>query len=149
MKLNEMKNKVSGLPDGFVGIRMSWDEVEETFEIAKAAILERDKTDDKGEVIVYQNGPRKGQPIPDRQIALQLRTESGRQLIVRTNSVRITSLYSGDLDREPDTVNRFGDRVYFVEAPEGKIRFVPFEQKGKKDGKEMKWNIADLEALEE
>ena len=149
MKLSEMKNKVSGLPDGFTGEKKAWNEVAERFEIVKVCVLERDKTNEKGETILYQKGPREGQPVPDRQVALQLLTESKKQLIVRTNSARITSLYSGDLDREPDETNRFGDRIYFVEAPEGLMKFVPFEQKGVKDGREMKWNIADLEEAEE
>ena len=149
MKLSEMKNKVSGLPDGFVGVRMTWDEVDEAFTIEKACVLERDKINEKGETITYQKGPKAGQPVPDRQVAFQLKTESGKGLIVRTNSPRVTSLYSGDLDREPDTQNRFGDRIYFVDCPEGLMHFVPFEQKGTKDGKPMKWNVADLEELKE
>ena len=149
MKLSEMKNKVSGLPDGFVGVRMSWDEVKESFEIVKAVILERDKKDEKGEVVKYTKGPKAGQPVPDRQVVFLIKTESGKQIVVRTNSARLTSLYSGDLDREPDEVNRFGDHVYFVEAPEGVMKFVPYEQKGIKDGREMKWDIADLEEVEE
>ena len=148
MKLSEMKNKVSGLPDGFSGVRMSWDEVQGTFEIEKACILERDKINEKGETITYTKGPKAGQPVPDRQVAFQLKTAEGAPVIVRTNSARITSLYSGDLDREPDTQNRFGDRIYFVEAPEGKMHFVPYEQKATKDGREMKWNIADLEEVD-
>lgn len=148
MKLSEMKNKVSGLPDGFVGVKMSWDEVSETFEIVKACILERDKVNEKGEKILFQKGPRQGQPVPDRQVAFQLHTETGKQIIVRTNSPRLTSLYSGDLEREPDTTNRFGDRIFDVEVPEGKMRFIPYEQKGTKNGKEMTWNVADLEEVE-
>ena len=81
-----MKNKVSGLPDGFVGVKMSWDEVNETFQIVKACVLERDKINEKGEKILYQKGPKQGQPVPDRQVAFQLHTASGKQLIVRTNS---------------------------------------------------------------
>ncbi len=118
MKLSEMKNKVSGLPDGFVGVKMSWDEVNETFQIVKAFVLERDKINEKGEKILYQKGPKQGQPVPDRQVAFPLHTESGKQLIVRTNSPRLTSLYSGDLDRDPDNVNRFGDKIFAVEDEE-------------------------------
>ena len=149
MKLSEMKNKVSGLPDGFIGVKMSWDEVNETFQIVKACVLERDKINEKGEKILYQKGPKQGQPVPDRQVAFQLHTASGKQLIVRTNSPRLTSLYSGDLDREPDSVNRFGDKIFDVEPPEGDMHFVPFEQKGTKNGKEMSWDVADLEEVDE
>ena len=148
MKLSEMKNKVSGLPDGFVGVKMSWDEVDEAFEIVKACVLERDKINEKGEKILYQKGPKQGQPVRDRQVAFQLRTKSGKQLIVRTNSPRLTSLYSGDLERDPDDVNRFGDKIFAVEPPEGFMHFIPFEQKGTKNGKEMSWNVADLEEVE-
>lgn len=149
MKLSEMKNRVSGLPEGFTGEKMQWNEVSDDFVIEKACILERDKTDEMGNVITYSKGPKEGQPVPDRQIALQLKLTNGKKVLVRTNSARITSLYSGDLDREPDETNRFGDRIFFVDAPEGTMHFVPFEQKGTKDGKPMKWNIADLEEVEE
>ncbi len=145
MKLSEMKNKVTGLPDGFVGTKKEWKEVTETFRIEKAAILERDKKDEAGNVIVYKQGPRQGQAVPDRQIALQLRTASGDSVLVRTNSPRIVTLYTGDLDRECDETNRFGDKIYYVEPPEGELMFVPFEMDKKKDGKPMKWDVADLE----
>lgn len=149
MKLSEMKNKVSGLPEGFTGEKKSWNEVAENFRMIKACVLERDKTNEKGETIKYTKGPREGQPVPDRQVAMQLETVSGKMILVRTNSVRITSLYSGDLDREADETNRFGDRIFYVEVPDGIMHFVPFEQKGTKDGREMKWNIADLEEIDE
>ena len=150
MKLNEMKNRVTGLPDGFVGIRKRWDEVKEIFTIEKAAILERDKTDENGQVIRYQKGPREGQPVPDRQVCFQISTLDGKKVIVRTNSPRLTSLYSGDLDREPDASNQFGDRIYIVEVPEGNMHFIPYEVEGKdKTGKTQRWNVADLEEVEE
>ena len=148
MKLSEMRNKVTGLPDGFSGIKMDWKDVTETFRIEKAAILEKDKKDESGEVILYRQGPKQGQPVPDRQIAMQLRTASGEAVLVRTNSPRIVSLYTGDLDREYDEVNRFGDRIYHVEAPEGERKFVPFEMDKKKDGKPIKWDVADLEEVD-
>ena len=148
MKLSEMKNKVTGLPDGFVGNKKDWKEVTETFRIEKAAILERDKKDEAGSVIVYKQGPKQGQAVPDRQIALQLKTASGETVLVRTNSPRIVSLYTGDLDRECDETNRFGDKIYYVEPPEGELKFVPFEMDKKKDGKPMKWDVADLEEVD-
>lgn len=149
MKLSEMKNKVTGLPDGFTGSKKEWKEVTETFRIEKAAILERDKKDEAGQVIVYKQGPRQGQAVPDRQIAMQLRTASGEAVLVRTNSPRIVSLYTGDLDeRESDETNRFGDKIYYVEPPEGELKFVPFEMDKKKDGKPMKWDVADLEEVD-
>ena len=148
MKLSEMKNKVTGLPDGFVGNKKEWKEVAETFRIEKAAILERDKKDEAGSVIVYKQGPKQGQAVPDRQIALQLKTASGETVLVRTNSPRIVSLYTGDLDRECDETNRFGDKIYYVEPPEGELKFVPFEMDKKKDGKPMKWDVADLEEVD-
>ena len=148
MKLSEMKNKVTGLPDGFVGNKKEWKEVAETFRIEKAAILERDKKDEAGSVIVYKQGPKQGQAVPDRQIALQLKTASGESVLVRTNSPRIVSLYTGDLDRECDETNRFGDKIYYVEPPEGELKFVPFEMDKKKDGKPMKWDVADLEEVD-
>lgn len=150
MKLNEMKNKVTGLPDGFSGVRKRWDEVKEIFTIEKAAILERDKTDENGQVIRYQKGPREGQPVPDRQVCFQISTSDGKKVIVRTNSPRLTSLYSGDLNREPDATNQFGDRIYIVEVPEGNMHFIPYEIEGKdKTGKTQRWNVADLEEIEE
>ena len=148
MKLSEMRNKVTGLPDGFAGTKKDWKDVAETFRIEKAAILEKDKKDESGEIILYRQGPKQGQPVPDRQIAMQLRNASGEAVLVRTNSPRIVTLYTGDLDREYDEVNRFGDRIYHVEAPEGELKFVPYEMDRKKDGKPIKWDVADLEEVD-
>ena len=148
MKLSEMRNKVTGLPDGFAGTKKDWKDVAETFRIEKAAILEKDKKDESGEVILYRQGPKQGQPVPDRQIAMQLRTASGEAVLVRTNSPRIVTLFTADLDRECDEVNRFGDRIYHVEAPEGELKFIPFEMDKKKDGKPIKWDVADLEEVD-
>ena len=33
MKLSEMRNKVTGLPDGFAGTKKDWKDVAETFRI--------------------------------------------------------------------------------------------------------------------
>ena len=107
MKLSEMRNIMTGLPEGFDGVKKDWEDVTETFRIEKAAILEKDKKDEDGEVILYKKGPKQGQPVPDRQIAMQLRTASDEAVLVRTNSPRIVSLYTGDLDRDCDEVNRF------------------------------------------
>ena len=148
MKLSEMRNIMTGLPEGFDGAKKDWKDVSETFRIEKAAILEKDKKDESGEVILYKKGPKQGQPVPDRQIAMQLRTASGEAVLVRTNSPRIVTLFNGDLDREYDEVNRFGDRIYHVEAPEGELKFVPYEMDKKKDGKPLKWDVADLEEVD-
>ena len=148
MKLSEMRNIMTGLPEGFDGAKKDWKDVSETFRIEKAAILEKDKKDESGEVILYKKGPKQGQPVPDRQIAMQLRTASGEAVLVRTNSPRIVTLVTGDLDRECDEVNRFGDRIYHVEAPEGELKFVPYEMDKKKDGKPIKWDVADLEEVD-
>ena len=148
MKLSEMRNIMTGLPEGFDGVKKDWKDVSETFRIEKAAILEKDKKDESGETILYRQGPKQGQPVPDRQIAMQLRTASGEAVLVRTNSPRIVTLFAGDLDRECDEVNRFGDRIYHVEAPEGELKFVPFEMDKKKDGKPLKWDVADLEEVD-
>ena len=148
MKLSEMRNIMTGLPEGFDGVNKNWKDVAETFRIEKAAILEKDKKDESGEVILYRQGPKQGQPVPDRQIAMQLRTVSGEAALVRTNSPRIVSLYTGDLDRECDEVNRFGDRIYHVEVPEGELKFIPYEMDKKKDGKPIKWDVADLEEVD-
>ena len=148
MKLSEMRNIMTGLPEGFDGVKKDWKDVSETFRIEKAAILEKDKKDESGETILYRQGPKQGQPVPDRQIAMQLRTASGEAVLVRTNSPRIVTLFAGDLDRECDEVNRFGDRIYHVEAPEGELKFVPYEMDKKKDGKPIKWDVADLEEVD-
>lgn len=148
MKLSEMRNIMTGLPEGFDGAKKDWKDVSETFRIEKAAILEKDKKDESGEVVLYKKGPKQGQPVPDRQIAMQLRTASGEAVLVRTNSPRIVTLFAGDLDRECDEVNRFGDRIYHVEAPEGELKFVPYEMNKKKDGKPIKWDVADLEEVD-
>ena len=147
MKLSEMKNKRSGLPDGFTGVKMKWEDVKETFTIKKAAILQRPATNEAGEVLTFSQGPKAGEPIPDRQLALAIVTSSGKEFIVRTNSRRLTSLYSGDVDnREPDDRNDFGDEIYLVEAPEGTLRFIPFKMEYK-NGK--KGDVADLEEIDE
>ena len=148
MKLSEMRNIMTGLPEGFDGAKKDWKDVSETFRIEKAAILEKDKKDESGETILYRQGPKQGQPVPDRQIAMQLRTASGEAVLVRTNSPRIVTLFNGDLDRECDEVNRFGDRIYHVEAPEGELKFVPYEMDKKKDGKPLKLDVADLEEVD-
>lgn len=146
MKLSEMKNKKNGLPEGFVGTKTKWEDVKEPFEILKAAILQRPALNEAGEVVVYSQGPNEGKPIPDRQLCLEIQTESGKELLVRTNSRRLTSLYSGDLDREPDARNYFGDDIFIVEAPEGWLKFVPFKYKYS-NGREG--DIADLEEVED
>ena len=145
MRLSEMKNKKNGLPEGFVGVAVKWEDVTEDFEILKVAVLQRPATNEAGEILTFSQGPRAGQPIPDRQLALMIRTRSGKEAIVRTNSRRLTALYSGDLDREPDMRNIFGDEIFLVEAPEGWIRFVPFPMEYK-NGK--KYNVADIEEAE-
>ena len=146
MKLSEMKNKKNGLPEGFVGTKTKWEDVKEPFQILKAAILQRPALNEAGEVMVYSQGPNEGKPIPDRQLVLAIMTESGKELLVRTNSRRLTSLYSGDLDREPDARNYFDDEIYLVEAPEGWLQFVPFKYKYS-NGREG--DIADLEEIED
>ena len=146
MKLSELKNKNSGLPEGFTGVKAKWQDVKEPFEIRKAAILQRPALNEAGEVMVYTQGPNEGKPIPDRQLVLAILTESGKELVVRTNSRRLTSLYSGDLDREPDAKNYFDDEIYIVEAPEGWLQFVPFKYKYS-NGREG--DIADLEEVED
>lgn len=146
MRLSEMQNKKSGLPAGFEGVRTKWDDVKENFRISKAAILQRPARNDDGEILTYAQGPRAGQPIPDRQIVLAIETVSGKHLVVRTNSRRLTSLYSGDLDREADGENSFGDEIFFVDAPEGVLRFVGFKQEYKNG---QKGDVADLEEVDE
>ncbi len=147
MRLNEMVAKKSGLPEGFSGERAKWDEVKGRFKILKVCILQRPVRDkETGEIVTYNDGPKKGEPVPDRQAILSIETEQGKKLLVRTNSRRITSLYSGDLDREPDGVNQFGDDVFDVEAPEGWLRFVPFKQEYANG---QKGDVADLEEAEE
>ena len=47
-----------------------------------------------------------------------------------------------------DSEQYFGDKIYYVEAPEGELKFVPFEMDKKKDGKPMKWDVADLEEVD-
>lgn len=144
MKLSEMKAKKSGLPEGFSGERAKWNEISEPFEILKAAVLERPAIGDDGP-LTYSQGPKEGQPIMDRQMALSIKTVSGKEYIIRTNSRRLVSLFSGDLDREPDFKNSYGDSVYVVEAPEGKIKFVPFRYEYSNG---MKGDICDIEEAE-
>ena len=147
MKLNEMVAKKSGLPEGFGGERAKWDEVKVRFTIRKICVLQRPARDkETGEIITYQDGPRRGEPIPDRQVIMTVETEDKKLLLIRTNSRRITSLYAGDLDRKPDAQNQFGDDVFIVEAPEGWLRFVPFKQEYANG---QKGDVADLMEAEE
>lgn len=147
MKLSEMQNKRTGLPAGFTGARMEWKNVEEEFQIRKLCLLRRDAVNKDGEPIYFQQGARAGQPIPDDQVVMQLETRQGKNIVVRTNSRRLTSLFNGGIeDREPDAKNIFGDRIYEVEPPEGWLHFVKFKMEYK-DG--TKGDIADLEEVEE
>lgn len=147
MKLNELKAKKSGLPAGFSGERAKWNDIKEDFQILKAAMLQRPAVSEDGEILTYSDGPKKGEPIPDRQLVLMIRTRSGSEYCVRTNSRKITSLYVSDVEeREPDTQNQFGDDIFNVEAPEGWMHFVA-SQYTYKDGR--KGDIADLEEAEE
>ena len=114
-------------------------------ECSQPCRLEYDLCNDQGEVMTYQQGPRAGQPIPDRQLVLQIKTEKGQVLVVRTNSPRLVPLFTGDLDREADGKNQFGDDVFIVEAPEGKLRFVTFKYPYKNG---QKGDVADLEEVD-
>ena len=145
MKLNEMIAAQSGVPAGFEGRRMKWDEVKEAFVIEKAAILSRTQLTEDGELLVYSQGPRKGEAIMDRQLVLQLKTADDRRILVRTNSQRLVPLFSGNLDKPADGKNRFGDDYHFVDVPEGVMHFVPYKYEYK-DGKVG--NVADLEEVE-
>lgn len=129
MRLSEMKSIVSGIPSGFTGIRKKWQDLgDEPFKIEKAAILERPAVNKDGEPLIYQNGPRKGQQIPDRRLVLQLRMVTGEAVVVMTNSQYLVPLFTGALDDAvPDDTNRYGDDIFFVDAPEGVMRFVPAE----------------------
>ena len=146
MKLSEMQNKRTGLPDGFTGARMEWKNVAAEFQIRKLCLMRRDAVSKEGEPIYFQQGPRQGQPIPDDQVVMQLETREGKNIVVRTNSRRLTSLFNAGIEeREPDAKNIFGDRIYEVEAPEGWLRFIPFKMEYK-DG--TKGDIADLEEVD-
>lgn len=147
MRLSEMKSIVSGIPSGFTGIRKKWQELgDKAFTIEKAAILERPAVNKDGEPLIYQNGPRKGQQIPDRRLVFQLRMETGEAVVVMTNSQYLVPLFTGALDDAvPNDTNRFGDDVFIVDAPEGLMKFVPAEYEyanGKKGA------VADLVEVE-
>lgn len=146
MKLNEMIAIQSGVPAGFEGRRMKWDEVKDAFHIEKAAMISKTQVTEDGELLVFSQGPRKGEPILDRQLVLQLKTADGKSILVRTNSQRLVPLFSGNLDRPADGKNRFGDEYHFVDVPEGRMHFIPFQYKYK-DGKVG--NVADLEEVED
>lgn len=148
MKLNEMKAAVSGVPEGFTGDRMKWDKLNEEFEIVKAAMLRRPARNKEGEIIRYEKGPRAGQVVPDWQLVLGVRTRSGKQYVVRTNSPKLVPLFTGEIgdDREADSVNRFGDEIFNVEYPEGFLKFVSATNKYA-DGREG--SVADLEQAED
>lgn len=145
MKLSEMKAKKSGLPDGFSGARAKWSDIKQKFQIQKACILERPARGEDGTPLVYSRGAMEGEPIMDRQLALAIKTEAGDEFTVRTNSRRMVSLFSGDLGREPDSQNAFGDAVYIVDAPEGWLKFVPFKYEYANG---QKGDVCDLEEAE-
>ena len=146
MKFSEMCAVRAGLPEGFSGMRCKWTDVKEPFEIEKIAILQRPALNEEGEPILYSRGDRAGQPVMDRQTVLQIRTESGKECLVRTNSRRISGIFAAGLDSRPaDGKNVFGDDYFVVEAPEGKLRFVPFRMEYAGG---LKGDIADLEEAE-
>lgn len=148
MKLNEMKAMISGVPEGFNGEKAKWDAVSEIFEIVKAAMLRRPARNKEGEIIKYEKGPRAGQVVPDWQVVLGIRTKSGKEYVVRTNSPKLVPLFTGEIsdDREADSVNRFGDEIFNVDFPEGWLRFVGADNKYN-DGRVGK--VADLEQAED
>lgn len=147
MKFSEMCAARAGLPEGFSGMRCKWTEVKEDFEIEKIAILQKPALNEEGEPILYSKGDRAGSPVMDRQTVLQIRTVTGRVLLVRTNSRRISGIFAAGLGtKRADGKNVFGDEFFVVEAPEGKLRFVPFRMEYSGG---LKGDIADLEEAEE
>lgn len=63
-----------------------------------------------------------------------------------TNSQYLVPLFTGALEGAvPDDTNRFGDDVFYVDAPEGRMKFVPAEYEYA-NGK--KGSVADLIEVE-
>ena len=142
MKLSEMKSQMSGLPEGFTGVKTAWTDVHESFAILKACMFVRPQVLDNGEIA--QN-PETGAIYYDRNMALCITTQSGKDLLVYTNSPKIVSLFRTQIDeeRKPDTVNRYGADVFILEVPEGLLKFVPAKYKYGKMGEK------DVAALQE
>ena len=141
MKLSEMKSQMSGLPEGFTGVKTAWTDVRESFAIVKACMFVRPQVLDNGEIA--QN-PETGAIYYDRNVAMSVKTESGKDLLVYTNSPKIVSLFRTQIaeDRQPDTVNRYGADVYLLDVPEGKVKFVAAKYKYGKMGEK---DVADLQ----
>ncbi len=145
MKFSEMKSASTGLPPGFEGQTAKWNEIDDPFVIEKVAVMQRQATDDDGNPLIFTTGPKTGQPIMDRTAVLQIRqigAEGHTPKVIRTNSRRITALFTPQLKPEADGVTAFGDSYFFVEPPEEALKFVGFEQTYANGKKGL---IADLE----
>lgn len=133
MRFSEMKSQMSGLPEGFTGTKTDWDSVNEPFVIRKICMMVRPQVLDNGDMAV---NPVTGEVYYDRNMALAITTDSGKDLLVYTNSPKLIPVFRQQIpeDRKPDTVNRYGADVYILDPPEGKLRFTTAKHKYGKMG---------------
>ena len=133
MRFNEMKSQMSGLPEGFSGAKTDWADVKESFTIRAVCMMVRPQVTEAGDIA--QN-PVTGEIYYDRNMALAITTDSGKELLVYTNSPKLIPVFRQQIteDRKPDLVNRYGADVYILEAPEGKLRFTVAKHKYGKMG---------------
>jgi len=126
MKLSEMKAAAAGIPAGFTGTITKWTNVKECFTIEKCACIQREVLDENGQPIVRTKGANAGKPVYDRQLIFQLKGESRKAYIVRTNSPMLRRLFGDQIaNGKAETVNRYGAGIIPLEPPEGKLCFVP------------------------
>lgn len=146
MKFSELKNLASGIPAGFEGERRKWNEINGAFRIVKMAVMQRPAKDEDGEPIYYSRGSRKGEPVQDTRLVMNL-DQDGVKYVVMTNSPRLVPLFTGQIEAGQDTddTNRFGDSIYYVDAPEGLLKFVGVEYTYSDNSKGTVAYLSDVE----
>ena len=145
MKLSEMKAQKTGLPEGFSGIKKKWDEVGEPFAIVRACMRRSPVYNEDGSVMTFSQGTAAGKTVYDRQAVLQIKTDSGKDFLIYTNSPRLVSLFREDEEKTPDCVNIYGAECFVVDVPEGRLRFTASRMEYKNG---TVGNVADLEEVD-
>ncbi|MBQ1462983.1 MAG: hypothetical protein IIZ24_02235 [Candidatus Methanomethylophilus sp.] len=142
MKFSEMKAKMSGLPDGYDGQKAKWNDIKGAFVIKKCCLIRSVQTDSEGNVVC---NPATEKPYFDYQLAFYIETEDGSKYNVRTNSRKLTGVFLAQLGDEPkaDMVNQYGSEIFFLEPPEGRVRFCTVQQEYGKN--KEKHDVAYLE----
>ena len=144
MKFSEMRAQMSGLPEGFSGKKVKWQEVREAFTIVKLCMTVQSQKTESGELLV---SPVTGEVYMDRNLVMVIRTEKGEDLLVYTNSPKLVPVFRQQIpeERKPDEVSRYGADIYILDPPEGKLRFTTMKHKF---GSKGEMDVAYLEEAE-